>query len=263
MRKTLFGTLGWILLSAALLFMFFIVLSGVTDTAPLRQTYFLRADTSGIAGARDITQWTFFYVCGLGNRDCGKPVPALPFGYAWSSGGEGAPNSLRGSHAKNTTSTHFYYLWRFGWVFFLMGMTLAALGFISGCLYCVRILNKITGLLLTFALFWYSLGVTMMTAEFVQARNRFRSAGRSASLGSYAFGFAWASWACLFLSIIFFFIAGKSDRDNKYLTRKERRTSGTSSVPASRTRGRFNMPFGKRRNPSIGETNGALDKETV
>lgn len=76
--------------------MFFIVLSGVTDTTPLSKTYFLRADTSGIAGARDITQWTYFYVCGQGNKDCGKPVPALPFGYAWSRGGEGAPNSLRG-----------------------------------------------------------------------------------------------------------------------------------------------------------------------
>lgn len=50
---------------------------------------------------------------------------------------------------------------------------------------------------------------------FVQARNAFHRSGRDASLGSFGFGFAWASWACLLLSMVFFFLGmgGKKDSD--------------------------------------------------
>jgi len=147
-----------------------------------------------------------------------------------------------------------------------MGMVLAGLGFVSGCLYCVRILNKITGILLVFALFWYTLGVSLMTGEFVQARNRFRDQGLKASLGRYAFGFSFAAWACLFLAIISFFIAGKKEHDHVYRTGKERRSSSRGSItngtaPTTTERGRFNyVPFYKR-NRHVA-ANG-FDKETV
>jgi hypothetical protein len=79
------------------LFLFFIVLSGVKNTTPLNKTYFLQADTSTIAGSgRPVSQWTFFYICGEGNTDCGSPVPALPFGYAWIGGSAGVPDALTG-----------------------------------------------------------------------------------------------------------------------------------------------------------------------
>lgn len=47
-----------ILLAGSLVMLWFVILSGVTQTSPLRQTYFLRADTSNIQGARPISQWT-------------------------------------------------------------------------------------------------------------------------------------------------------------------------------------------------------------
>jgi hypothetical protein len=90
------GTVSLILIAGSLVLMFFVVLSGVTNKNPLNKTYFLRATTSGVTGARPVSQWTYFYVCGEGNTDCGKPVPALPFGYAWIGGGEGAPSGLLG-----------------------------------------------------------------------------------------------------------------------------------------------------------------------
>ena len=91
------GTVSLVLIAGAIVLMFFVVLSGVTNTTPLNKTYFLQASTGSIAGAgRATSQWTYFYVCGSGNQDCGKPVPALPIGYAWVGGSAGAPPSMIG-----------------------------------------------------------------------------------------------------------------------------------------------------------------------
>jgi hypothetical protein len=73
-----------------------VLLSGVTHRAPLNRIYFLRADTSAIRGARPVSQWTYWFVCGENNNDCGRTVPALPLGYAWRSNSEGAPPALVG-----------------------------------------------------------------------------------------------------------------------------------------------------------------------
>lgn len=76
--------------------MFFVILSGIDGTTPLNKTYFLQADTSSISGARPTSQWTFFYVCGPGNSDCGDAVPALPLGAAWGKDATGVPDALFG-----------------------------------------------------------------------------------------------------------------------------------------------------------------------
>jgi hypothetical protein len=96
LKGGIMGTVSLILIAGALVLMFFVVLSGVTSTTPLNKTYFLQADTSSIPGARALSQWTYFYVCGEGNTNCGAAVPALPFGYAWVADSTGAPSSLIG-----------------------------------------------------------------------------------------------------------------------------------------------------------------------
>lgn len=90
------GTVSLILIGGSIVLMFFVVLSGVKDSTPLNKTYFLQADTSNIQGARPLSQWTYFYVCGEGNTNCGSPVPDLPIGYAWMGGGQGAPAQMLG-----------------------------------------------------------------------------------------------------------------------------------------------------------------------
>lgn len=91
------GIASLILIAGSLLLLFLVVLSGVKDHSPLNKVYFLSADTSSIAGSgRSVSQWTYFYVCGDNNADCGKPVPALPLGYAWVGGSAGAPSELVG-----------------------------------------------------------------------------------------------------------------------------------------------------------------------
>ena len=77
--------------------MFFVVLSGVVDVTPLNKIYFLQADTSKIQGARPISQWTYFYICGENNENCGSATAALPFGYAWLGNTNGVPSDFVGS----------------------------------------------------------------------------------------------------------------------------------------------------------------------
>jgi hypothetical protein len=44
-------------------------------------------------------------------------------------------------------------------------------------------------------------------------RNVFANAGRDASVGRYAFGFAWGAWAALLISTILFCLARRKRRD--------------------------------------------------
>ncbi|KAF4464357.1 cortical patch [Fusarium albosuccineum] len=209
------GIAGLVLLAASLLFLWFIILSGLKSTTPLDKTYFLRADTSDITGARDITQWNFFYTCGAGNNDCSGARAAPTIGRAWDSNPSGAPSSLVGGHDGDRTSKKYFYLWRFGWVFFLITLFVETLTFFTGFLACCgRLGAAISGLMSMFALFCSSIAMSLMTATFVLARNAFKSDGRSASLGRYAFGFAWGSWAALFIATVLFFLGLRGDKSS-------------------------------------------------
>lgn len=211
MTPTIRGGVGlgsMILIAGSIVLLFFVVLSGVKNTTPLNKIWFLQADTSRIAGSgRALSQWTYFYVCGADNQDCGAAVPDLPIGYAWIGGSDGVPADLVGSHGKDTTSRYYYYMWRFGWIFYLMALVFDVLAFSTSLLApCSRLASGLSGLILAIALFWMTLAASLMTAVFVKAYNEFRSAGISSSIGRYAFGFTWGAWAAIFLATIMLFI---------------------------------------------------------
>jgi hypothetical protein len=46
-------------------------------------------------------------------------------------------------------------------------------------------------------------------------RNVFTGEGRAASVGSYAFGFSWGSWAALLISTILFCLARRKRREDR------------------------------------------------
>ncbi|KFZ18231.1 hypothetical protein V502_04199 [Pseudogymnoascus sp. VKM F-4520 (FW-2644)] len=161
-KRGLLGAVSWILLAGALVMMWLVVLAGVTRHTPLNKIYFLRADTSGIGDARPISQWTFWYVCGSNNDNCGSPVPALPIGYAWRGNSAGAPSALVGSHGHDTTSKYYYYMWRFGWVFWFIAFVFANFALLSGLLSCIRVIAGATGLLALAATFWLTLAACLM-----------------------------------------------------------------------------------------------------
>jgi len=213
--RGLFGIVSLVLIATSIVLIFFVVLSGVKNTSPLNKTWFLQADTSTIAGSgRPISQWTYFYVCGANNQDCGSPVPDLPIGYAWVGGNAGVPPALVGSHGKGTTSTYYYYMWRFGWVFYLIGLFFDVSAFFTALLApCSRLASAFSGIILVGGLFFFTLAAALMTAVFVEARNRFQGAGIGAKIGQYAFGFTWGAWACMLIATVFLFMGcGASDR---------------------------------------------------
>ncbi|KAF5546108.1 hypothetical protein FMEXI_5793 [Fusarium mexicanum] len=209
------GLAGLVLLAISLLFLWFIILSGLTSTTPFDKTYFLRADTGGISGAREVTQWNFFYICGAGNNDCDGARAAPVIGRAWDSNPRNAPSSLVGGRAGDTTSNRQFFLWRFGWVFILITLFFETIAFFTGFIACCgRLGAGISSLMSMFALFCSSVAMSLMTATWVLARNAFHRDGRSASIGRYAFGFAWASWATLLIATILFCLGMRGDKSS-------------------------------------------------
>jgi len=254
------GIASLILLAGAVVLLFFVVLSGVKNTTPLNKTYFLSADTSTIAGSgRATSQWTYFYVCGAGNTGCGKPIPDMPFGAAWVGGSASAPAALVGSHYKHTTSTYYYYMWRFGWVFYLMALVFTVFAFFAALLSPIsRLASGFSGLIATFALFWMSLAAALMTVTFVKARNEFHHAGLAAHIGKYAMGFTWGAWAAIFLAALMLFLgAGLGGSSRK------KRSSSASRVPkeSAASGGGFGFYRRQRHRGTAGRTSSISDSQ--
>ncbi|KAI5922266.1 SUR7 protein [Camillea tinctor] len=202
-RNALLAPLSFIFIGGSIVLLFFVILSGVQDTSPLNKTYFLSASTDGITGARDVTQWAYFYICGPDNADCSGAWPAPPLGWAWSANPENAPSQLVGSYGGSTTSYKFFYLWRFGWVFYLIALVFSVVAFFASLIACCgRLGAAVAGFAAFVALAVHSVAVALMTASFVEMRNAFRSAGRDASLGAWGFGFSWGSWAALLIATV-------------------------------------------------------------
>ncbi|CAK7271745.1 Eisosomes component [Sporothrix epigloea] len=198
-----FGLAASIMLATSIVLLFFVILGGVTNTTPLNKTFFLQADTSGIEGAHDITQWTFFYSCGPNNEQCGSAHPAMSFGKVWAPHADGAPPELIGKYGGGTTSFSYFYMWRFGWVFYIIALFFEVCAFFTSFLACCgRFGSSLGGLVTMIALIFLTAAVSLMTATFVRARNVFHNVGRDANLGKYGFGFSWGAYAALLIALI-------------------------------------------------------------
>lgn len=59
---------------------------------------------------------------------------------------------------------YYFYMWRFGWVFYLIGLFFAVMAFFTGFLACCgRLGSAISGLVSLAALFFYTIAVSLMT----------------------------------------------------------------------------------------------------
>ncbi|KAI1163615.1 SUR7/PalI family-domain-containing protein [Nemania serpens] len=208
--------LALLLLAGSVVLLFFVILAGTTRTTPFRQTYFLSADTSAITGARPVSQWTFFRICGEGNTDCSHAWPDPPVGWAWSKDptGPNLPERLIGSHGGGTTSYTYFYMWRFGWVFYLLALFFTLVAFFTGFLSCFgRLGSALAGMMSSVALFFLSIAAALMTATFVKMRDQFTSVGRASKLGTWAFGFTWGAVAAVLIATVLFWV-GIRNKDN-------------------------------------------------
>jgi hypothetical protein len=206
------GLASLVLVSGAIVMTLFIFLAGVSNVTPLNNTYFLYADTTGITGARDRTQWTYFYVCGPGNVDCSGPWPAPSFGWAWSANAANLPSEILGD--QGNASQYYYLSWRFMWVFYLIAMFFAVVAWFSGFLACCgRLGSALAGFSTFLALLFYTIAAALMTAATVRARNTFIANGHDAYIGTYAYGFTWGSWAALFIATTLFCIGSRAGKE--------------------------------------------------
>ena len=141
-------------------------------------------------------------------------------------------------------------MWRFGWVFFLLTLFFETLAFFTGFIACCgRLGSAVSGLMTTVALAFSTISCVLMTyvysplstsysllptpaslnvsrvrfcplpasntflsVTFVKARDAFNRADRDAKVGTYAFAFAWASWAALLLATVLFCIGVRGDK---------------------------------------------------
>ncbi|EXV02160.1 Protein SUR7 [Metarhizium brunneum] len=207
------GLGGLVMLATSILFLFFIILAGVTDSTPLNKTYFLRAHTDGITGARAYSQWTYFYICGDNNQDCTSAKAGLPLGWAWAANARNVPDDLGGSYGGGTTSYHYFYMWRFSWVFILIALFFEVLAFFSGFLACCGRLGAAIAFIVTgVALLFHAVATSLFTATFVGARNAFNDAGRSADLGAYGFGWIWGSFVAALIALVLFGLGIRGDK---------------------------------------------------
>lgn len=189
--------LALILTAGGLLLNIFIILSGThVNVRPINLIYFLEAGGS---------TWTYFSVCTLSgsqNSNCGSIHAALPFDPA-SQGFSNVPAGITGSH------NFYYYMSRVAWSFYLIASFFAAITLFSGIFACcTRIFGVLSGLNAFMALASQAVCAALMTAWTVKARNAYTSAGQTAGLGRYAYGFTWASFVCFFLAMVFFCTSG-------------------------------------------------------
>jgi len=232
--RTIVSIVSLIILAGGVVLQFFTILSGGVNSSPINKFYFLEAGNIGkISGARNPSRWTFFAICGAENglnANCGSPVPALPFDPPRNFGTtQNVPEQFIGTHK-------FFYLSRFMFAFYLIALFFGAVGLATGFLaLCSRLGGYLSGLTVAIALFFQTLTAALMTAWTVLGRNAFRSAGYTASLGKYSYGFTWAAMACFLISTVLFCIGGVVDRDSSGVSRK-RSTRSTRSNP---TRGSF------------------------
>lgn len=228
---------GMVLLAGAIVMTLFVFLAGVVNTIPFNNTFFLESQTQGIQGARDSSQWTYFYICGPGNVDCSGAWPAPSIGWAWAAGASGVPADVIGDFGNGTTSMYYYYMWRFGWVTYLIAFAFAVFAWLGGWLACLgRLGAAVSTLLAGFSLFFYAVAASLMTATFVKLRDSLNANGHASLLGKYAFGFTWASFACVFLATMIFCLGVRGDGSSRGMRRSKSVRSNRSSVGSRRVK---------------------------
>ncbi|KAL8862268.1 MAG: hypothetical protein Q9178_001277 [Gyalolechia marmorata] len=231
-----------ILIAGAALLIFLTLLGGAIDRNPTNQFYFLEANTEGLGDAGPLTRWTFWSSCSVidGRNVCPRVRAAYPF------------DPRRNFGTEDIFGGRKYFLeTRFMFAFVIIGLFFAVCALFLGVLAIVsRIGSFLTSATCSIALFFQTVTAALMTAAYVQGRDAFRAAGRTASLGRYNFGFMWAAVACLFLATIMLCVGGVTGRKEKtYSSRMGGRKffGRKKSTRSNRDRGSFIDPERQRR----------------
>ena len=151
-------------MSGGLLFMFLILLGGVTNSNPVNQFYFLQVNTAGIpTGPHPTARWTYWNLCPVGSNgrnNCGAVHPAFPL----DPPSHRNFGTTRGIPKQFIGTGKFYYLTRFMFAFMLIALFFAVFSFFAGVLaMCSRIGSYLAALLGLTAVFFQTLNAALMT----------------------------------------------------------------------------------------------------
>lgn len=202
MLRRIFTIAPIILLLGASLLLFFVNLVGATNKGVLGKFYLSQTDTSGIDGAQfQVTRWTLYNICEVKNNkntNCVSASPAYPYSPEDNFGvSDGIPSTFVKSR------NLYYYLSRFSYVFFLIGLFFALVTLLPLLLSCCTT-GFFTGLLGTLtsglALLFTTAGAACITAIHAKGKKSFNNDGHSTSMDTKMFAVMWAAVVCLLLT---------------------------------------------------------------
>lgn len=218
----------WLLFAAgAILLELFIILAGATESSPLNRFYWIEADTSGIPGAPSTTRWTNYNYCHVShghNTMCSKNKADFAFQPSVTFDTRtGVPEAFYHHHDV------YFYLSRFAYPFYLIGLVFTFVTFINCWLMYLSRGFAISGTVMAFvAFFFVLLGSCCSTAWSALAVHQFKSNDMDAHLGPILMGFTWTSTALmLFVGIMTAFVGccGSRRRSVKNTVYKESSTT--------------------------------------
>jgi len=216
MARSVFAFLPLIFTAAAIVFLVFVIVGGVSGSAPFNKDYFLSIDLSTLPGGKSgkgFARWTLWQVCnaddsGSSNANCGKAAPAFSFDISQYLP---ADDSIYDDILNQ--ANFYYYMTRFAFAFYLIALTFASLSLFTGLLaLCSRLGGAISSFFGYIALFFALTAACLMTAWTVTAKNQLSNHGISASLGAQDYGFTWGAVGALILSSTMFCCVACSPR---------------------------------------------------
>ncbi|CAK9440126.1 uncharacterized protein LODBEIA_P42260 [Lodderomyces beijingensis] len=221
-------------LAGAILLLLFTVLSGSSKHSPLDKFYWLEADTTNIRNApANRSAWTFWGVCDkedYSNCLLGPAYPISPVDNFDTT--ENIPDFFINNEAT------FYYLSRFAFAFCLIALAFAGLAFIIYLFgFCFSVVDKVTILLVTVALFFMAGFASFQTAVTVLAKNAFGQEDRYAHIGAKSMGMMWAAFVCLLICWVLTFWANIVNSYNKHLDRVREKKAGAGGADSNQKNG--------------------------
>ncbi|KAE8390233.1 actin cortical patch SUR7/pH-response regulator pali [Aspergillus alliaceus] len=220
------GFLGLFFTAGALLLMFLTLLGGARNSIPLNEIYFLQVNTGNIPGAPAVSRWTYWNLCAVndkGKSECGSSYPDYPF----DPPSHRTFDTTTNIPAAFIGSKHYFLTSRFSFPFLIIALFFGVVSLLTGFLaMCTRIGSYISSLMAWIALVFQILATCLITAVYVQGRNRFNENGQKATLGAKSFGFMWTAVACLFLSCILYCLGGSVGRKESGYSGREHRRRG-------------------------------------
>ncbi|PWY91014.1 SUR7-domain-containing protein [Aspergillus heteromorphus CBS 117.55] len=211
--------------TGALLLMFLTLLGGARNSRPLNEIYFLQVDTSNIPGAPDLSRWTYWQLCAVvnGKSQCGSSVPDYPFdppSHETFDTDTNIPAAFIGTN-------HYYLTSRFSFPFLLIALFFGVVSLFTGFLaMCTRIGGYVSSLVAWIALIFQIISTCLITAVYVEGRNKFSANGQTAKLGAKAFAFMWTAVACLLIACVCYCMGGSVGRKERGYSGREHRRRG-------------------------------------